>query len=391
MATLRNVALIIDASQPYDRKIVQGVAAYVREIRHWSIYLEESAQQKMPDLQRWAGDGIIANFNDPHVAKALHNAKIPIVGISGSSGTCDGASKIPYFASNDEAIARMAADHLLERGFSNMAFCGFPHSKLNLWSEAREKAFRNCMTKAKVPCWRFTGRHRTARNWDALQRELTEWLEPLPKPLGLMACDDVRARHVLEACRRLGIRVPDDVAVIGVDNNEMICELSDPQISSVEQGLRRLGYQAAVLLDRLMDGEKPSELRHVIDPETVVLRRSTDVMAINDTEVSRAARYILDHACESIQVLDVAKAIKVSRSTLERKFKLATGRTVHAEIQRVRIEHVRQLLSTTNLSLKQIAVQAGFQHLPYMTTLFRECFGYTPAKWRNHARLSHRP
>jgi LacI family transcriptional regulator len=383
MAKLRNVALIIDASQPYDRKIVQGVAAYVREVRHWSIYLEEGQRQKMPDLRRWSGDGIIADFDDRKVADALRNLNIPVVGIGGGYGWYDPATRIPYFASNEEAIAQLAAEHLLERGFSHMAFCGFPRTRTNLWSDARAKAFRARVAKARLSCSTYTGRHRTARNWDDMQQGLADWLEPLPKPLGLMACDDVRARHVLEACQRLGLRVPDDVAVIGVDNNEMICELSRPPLSSVEQGLYRMGYEAAALLNRLMNGGKPSQLRYVIEPETVVLRQSTKVLAVADADVINAVRFVREHACEGIHVPEVAAAVQVSRSTLERKFRTVLGRTVHAELQRVRIERARQLISTTNLPLKQIAVQAGFRHLPYMTTLFRHCFGHTPARFRN--------
>lgn len=382
MPKLRNVALVIDASQPYDRKVVQGVSAYLQESGRWSVYIEERPGQKLPDLRRWAGDGVIADFDDPHVANALRNVNIPVVGIGGGYGRYDPESGIPYFVSNEDAIAQLAAEHLLERGFTNMAFCGYPRTATNLWSNDRAEAFCRRLAKAGLACSVYVGRQRSARNWDVLQRELSDWLAPLPKPLGLMACDDARARHVLEACKRLGLRVPDDVAVVGVDNNEMICELSTPPLSSVEQGLRRMGYRAAALLDRLMSGRKLSRLRYVIDPETVVTRRSTEALAIGDAEIAAAARFVRDHACENIRVPQVANAIHVSRSTLERKFAAVVGRSVHDEIQRVRIERVRQLLSTTSLPMKQIAIRAGFRNLPYMTTLFRQRFGCTPAQWR---------
>jgi LacI family transcriptional regulator len=393
MAKLRNVALVIDASQPYDRKIVQGVAAYLREVGRWRVYLEEGSRQKMPDLRRWSCDGIIADFDDPNVAEALRKPGIPVVGIGGGYGGYDPASGIPYFVSNEQAIARLAAEHLLERGFTNMAFCGFPRTATNLWSDARAEAFCRHIAKAGRACAVYCGRRRTTRDWDAHQRDLADWLAPLPKPLGLMACDDARARHVLEACQRLGLRVPDDVAVIGVDNNEMLCELSAPPLTSVEQGLRRMGYKAAALLDGLMSGRKPkpSRLRYVIDPETVVTRRSTEALAIDDAEVAAAARFVRDQACRGIRVPDVAAVIHVSRSTLERKFTSVVGRTVHAEIQRVRIERAGQLLATTNLPMKQVALRSGFRNLPYMTTLFRRRFGCTPAKWRRQATLFQPP
>jgi len=388
MPKLRNVALIIDASQPYDRKIVQGVAAYARQSGRWSIYLEECGRQKIPDLRRWSGDGVIADFDDLRVARAVRRLKIPVVGIGGGYGGYDPRSGIPYFASNEKEIARLAAQHLLDRGLTNLAFCGFPPTATNRWSEVRMKSFEAYAARAGRPCWTYTGRHRTPRDWDRLQRGLADWLSGLPKPLGVMACDDARARHVLEACRRLGLRVPDDVALIGVDNNEMLCELSPTPLSSVEQGLRRMGFEAAALLDRLMAGRKPSRLRYVIDPESVVTRRSTDVLAVDDPDVAAALRFVRDRACDDIGVPDVAEAIHVSRSTLERRFKAMMGRTVHAEIQRVRIERARQLTAATDLPLKQIAQQSGFRHLTYLTSLFRRRIGQTPAQYRRQIRLS---
>jgi LacI family transcriptional regulator len=383
----RNVALIIDASQPYDRKIVQGVAAYVRKVGNWSIYIEEGHSQRIPDLRRWAGDGIIANLDDLSVAKALQHSKIPVVGIGGGYGDYDSATRIPYFTSNETAIARLAADHLIERGFTQMAFCGFPRTQTNLWSRARAEAFCSHVARAGLTCYAFTGRHRTARDWDGLQKELADWLSPLPKPLGVMACDDVRARHVLEACHRLGFHVPDDIAVIGVDNNEMLCELSMPPLSSIEQGLRRMGYQAAALLDRVMAGKRISKWCYVIDPDALIARGSTDGYAVSDADMAATARFVRDHACDRISVSDVAKAVQMSRSTLERKFQVVFGHSVHAEIQRVRIERVRQLAITTDWPLKQIAAQTGFRHVTYMTTLFRQHFQHTPAKYRKRVRL----
>jgi LacI family transcriptional regulator len=388
MTKRRNVAILIDASQPYDRKIVQGVAAYVRQGGHWSIYFEEVRRQRIPDLRRWTGDGIIADFDDREIAKSLEGVKIPVVGIGGGYGWYDPSSRIPYFVSNETAIASLAAEHLLERGFSHMAFCGFPRTKANLWSAARQKAFCDCVAKAGIACTTYFGRHRTVRDWEAMQRGLTEWLASLPKPVGVMACDDVRARHVLEACQRLGLRVPDDVAVIGVDNNEMVCDLSDPPLTSVEQGLRRMGYEAAVLLERLMAGKKPMKLRYVVDPDTVVTRRSTETLAIADEEIAAAMRIIRD--CNGIGLLvpRVAAGVGLSRSTLERRFEAVLGRTVHDEIQRVRFEQVRRLVASTDMPLKQIATQTGFRHLSYMTAAFRQRFDCTPAVFRRRTRIS---
>ncbi len=213
-----------------------------------------------------------------------------------------------------------------------------------------------------------------------------KWLDSLEKPVGLMACYDVRARHVLIACRSLGILVPEEVAVIGVDNDELLCELTSPPLSSIEQGSRAMGRAAAALLDRLMAGEKPRQLKFVVDPEGIVSRRSSDAMMIQDADVAQALRHIRQHVGEGIQVSDVVRTVAVSRSTLEVRFKAFTGRTIHAEIQRAQVERARQLVATTNLPLRQVAVAAGFRYLQHMATVFRLHTGQTPGEYRKRSR-----
>jgi LacI family transcriptional regulator len=382
MARPRHVALIVDAARPYDRKIIGGVAQYVKERGDWSLYVEEDPLQKLPDLRGWRGNGIIANFDDRKVAAAVRGLKVPVVGLGGGGGWYDPASRIPYFASADEAIARLAAQHLIDRGLRRLAFYGYPRTRVIRWSEVRSRAFQQRADEAGIPCSIYTGRHGTARKWSELQRGLMAWVGSLEKPVGLMACNDVRARHVLEACRALGVRVPEDVALIGVDNDEMICDLTDPPLSSIEQGARQMGYQAAELLDRLMDGRKVSQLRFVVEPEGVVARRSTDVLAVEDPDVATAVRFIREHACRRILASDVVRRVGVSPSTLKNRFKAVTGRTIHAEIQRVRLERAKQLIADTDLPLKQVAMQAGFQYVQYLTTLFHRSVGQTPARFR---------
>jgi LacI family transcriptional regulator len=386
MARVRHIAVIVDAARPYDRKIIRGVAAYGKEAGNWSLYVEEDPLEKLPDLRTWRGQGIIANFDDRKVAAAVRGLRVPVVGVGGGYGWYDPATRIPYFLVDNQAIARLAAEHLLESGFRRLAYCGYPRTRINRWSEERAKAFQERAGQAGCPCSVYTGRYETARQWRSLQRGLTAWLRSLEKPLGLMACNDVRARHVLEACRTLGLRVPDDVAVIGVDNDEMICDLTDPPLSSVEQGATPMGYQAAALLDRLMSGKAATPLRFVVKPEGVVARRSTDTLAIDDPEMAQAVRFIRNHARERIRIDDVVKAVGVSRSTVERRFKAVMGRTIHAEIERVRLEHAKQLIATTDLPLKRVATQVGFKYVQYLTKLFRERLGQTPAEYRKQAR-----
>jgi len=197
-----------------------------------------------------------------------------------------------------------------------------------------------------------------------------------------MAANDKAARHVLEACQAGGIRVPEDIAVVGVDNDEMLCRLSTPPLSSVEQGAQRIGFQAATLLDRMMSGRGVRRRKHVIPPEGLVLRRSSDIIAVEDEDVAAALKLIQAQACDGIKVQDVARAAAVSRSQLDRRFKKLLGRTIHDEIRRIRIEQARRLLAETSLPLKQVALRCGFRTVQHLTELFHQFVGTTPAIYR---------
>ena len=386
MSERRQVAVIIHTERAYHRKILRGIGAYMHEVGNWSLYIEDQSLHKLPDLDNWHGDGIILAFGIQSVIKMACKMRLPTVGIEGGSLGYDPASRIPNFRTDNMAIGRLGAEHLMERGFTRLAFCGFPSVGDNPWCVERAAAFQKCAREHGLPCATYTGHVTTVRKWINLQHELTAWLESLEKPVGLLAANDDRARHVLEACRAAGLHVPEDVAVLGVDNDEVVCELTDPPLSSIEHGAASLGYQAAAQLDRLMDGKKPRKLHTLVPPEGVVTRHSTDVLAIADPDVAAAMAFIHQHSCEPIGVANVVAAVGVSRSTLEARFK-AVGRTIHGEIQRLRIERSRFLIATTDLPIKQIAAMAGFAHVHYMTTIFRQNTGWTPAEYRKHVRL----
>jgi LacI family transcriptional regulator len=377
---IRHVALIYDATRAYDLKVMTGVAAYLQEGADWNVYIEENSlkDQRLPDLRNWKGDGIIADFDNPRVATAVVESKLPAVAFGSGYGWYAPESRIPYFFTNNRAIAHLAADHLLDRGFRNFAYCGYPRTLINGWSEERERAFVARLKRRGLACHVHRGGH----GWTAMQKALGEWLEALPKPLGVMAANDNRARQVLEACRAQSLRVPEEVAVIGVDNDELLCQLSSPLLTSVEQGARRVGHEAAVLLDRIMDGCKPRRRRMVIDPESVVTRRSTDILAIEDAVAAKAMAFIWEQALRGIKVKDVAEAVTCSRAALETRFKTALGYSVHTAIGNVRLEQARRLVRDTNLSLKQIAANTGFKSVQHMTTVFGRAFGQPPAEYR---------
>ena len=388
------VAIVVDPSLSYDREIAKGAAQYAREVGDWRLYVEEEQDRRLPDFDAWPGQGIIASFDTKSIARRVRAAGLPIVAVGGGGGAFDAESGIPYVDTDNEQIAALAAEHLLERAIPHFGFYGLAPSRVTVWSDARCDAFVRRLRVAEKPVQTLMPRHDSTR-WSLLQDELKTWLGGLPKPVGIMACDDVRARHVLEACRSLGLRVPHDVAVIGVDDDEFVCELSDPPLSSVAQAARLVGHEAAQLLDRLMRPPRfaglkafagPVPLRTVVPPIGVVARRSTDTLAVDDPVVAATIRSIRERAVKGIEIATLVTASKLSRWQLEDRFRRAVGRSIHDDILHVRLNEARRLVTTTDLPLKQIAPRSGFRSVPYMTTLFRRYFGTTPAALRISSR-----
>lgn len=386
MSKQRHVALIVDATKPYDRKVISGLAEYVQQVGNWSLYVEEEPLDKLPDFRSWNGDGVIANFDDPRVFDAVKNLDVPVVGLGGGYGKYHPGLDISYLRTDNDKIARLAATLLINRGFRHFAYCGMPRTPLNGWSKERECAFTNHVSTCGFPVEVYLGRFTTTRQWRKLQNHLGHWLDGIEKPIGIMACNDARARHVLEACRNIGVRVPEEVAVIGVDNDELICELTQPPLSSIEQGARHLGYEAAASLDKLMSGKHFKSFERTIEPVGVVERRSTDTLAFDDDAVTLALQIIRDRACEPIQVRDVVDAVPASRTSLEIRFQKHTGHSIHTEIRHTQLSQAKKMLSSGNLPIKNIAQHCGFRTVQYFTTVFREAFGETPAAFQGGRR-----
>jgi LacI family transcriptional regulator len=340
------------------------------------------------ELRKWNGDGIIAALDDPQIREIVSTFSGPVVGFGDGKGSR--GLPIPYFATDDVAIAQLGAEHLLERGFSNYAYCGghIAAEFYQPWSENRAAAFVHRIRQAGYECSVFRDECNGSENSELLCERLGKWIATLAKPVGIMADYDVRALYVLEACNQLSIRVPEEVAVIGVDNEELICELATPPLTSVVQSAIRLGYNAARVLDDMMRGTLVEDLAFTIPPEGIVTRQSTDILAFKDPEVVDALRYIRKLACDGICVTDVVKHTSLCRHSLDARFKNALGRSVHGEIQRVQIERVKVLLRSTSLPTNKIAKLAGFRYREYLSTVFHRITGQTLIEYRDHVSAS---
>jgi LacI family transcriptional regulator len=294
--------------------------------------------------------------------------------------------EVSTVSTNNALIAVLAAEHLMARGLRNFAYCGIASRTIDPWSSQRRDALVEHLRRHGFRCHVYSTRYSPGQSWERLQEQLAEWLVKLPKPVGLMAANDARARHVLQACRRSEVSVPDEVAVIGVDNDELICNLATPPLTSIVQGTEEIGYRAAVMLDQMMRRRKRKTTHVTIDPVTVVTRESTDLVATQDAITANALSYIRQRAREGIQVADVAKHVGASRSTLDDRFRRLVGRTVHSEIQRTRLTAAQQLLVTTDLPAEEIARRAGFRNAQYMNVVFRRALRQTPGQYRRGAR-----
>lgn len=377
----RQVALLIETSNAYARGLLQGIVHYIREHRPWSFHLMEQGRGDDPPpwLEQWNGDGIIARIETPRIARAIVRTGVPVVDVSAARLV----PELPWVETDDEQIARLAAEHLLERGFKHFGFCG--DARFN-WSVWREKYFCARLAEAGLTVHRYVATGAAAGDLAAQDADLRRWVRELPKPIGLMASYDIRGQQVLAACRSEGLAVPAEVAVVGVDNDELLCDLASPPLSSVIPNAHRTGYEAAALLDRMMRGKKVPAVAHLIAPLGVAARQSTDVLAVDDREIAHAVQFIREHACEGIAVPDVLKAVPLSRRVLEQRFQKLLGRTPREEILHVRLARVKQLLGETDLPLYLVAERTGFEHVEYLSVVFKRETGATPSAFRAAAR-----
>jgi LacI family transcriptional regulator len=380
------VALLIETSGSYGRDALAGISEYSRAHGPWSFYvLPRAHEQSLPDMKSWRPTGIIARIESKAAARVIANAGVPVVGLDVSPEVLlQLRQRVPASEIHPDAraAARMAGDHLLERGFRSFAFVGV---RDQVWSQERQHAFVNhVLGQHKHPCEVFNFSEVTrAQEYGADQKKLIHWLRQLPKPLGLMACNDDCAREVLDAAIVAAIPVPDEIGVIGMDNDSVLCDLCNPPLTSVIPNAHRAGYEAAVLLHRMMEDRNVPGQTLLLEPSGVTTRQSTDVVAIDDRQVAMAVRFIREHAAEKISVEDVLKAVPLSRTLLERRFKHYLRRTPHEQILHERIGRVKLLLTTTDLTLAAVAERSGFDHVEYLSVVIKRLTGKSPSQFRN--------
>lgn len=369
-----HVALIVESSLEYGRGVLRGIARWLREHGPWSLFLEQrELGAALPDwIRDWDGDGIITRSDDPR----LQRTGLPTVGLYDRT---EDRLKLPMILNDNLAVGRMGARHLADRGFRHLAYYGVRRER---WSELRLAGAAEAARAAKSSF----AVHASGGKWEASQERLQRWIISLPRPLGLVAANDLHGLRALDACRRAGLAVPEQVAVVGADDDAEVCELSDPPLSSVAFNPERVGYESATLLDRLMSGGSRPREPLLVPPLGVSTRQSTDILAIDDPDVARAVHYIRRHAFEGITVEDVLEDVPLSRRALEHRFRRRLGRTPKEEIQRLRFEEAKSLLASTDLPIARISDRLGFHQPAYLSGVFKKETGLSPAAYRHRNR-----
>jgi LacI family transcriptional regulator len=357
--------------------ILRGIARYVRSHRPWHVFLELGmAIEPTPLLLGWRGDGLISQLRGVRMNKWAKGQHIPKV----TTPPLNGSDCVEWPTIDRDAEAALAAEHFYSRGFRNVAFC--PHRSGAHWG--RQQSFVAAVEALGGHCHLYVPTEPTlvSAPWENQFSDLCNWLDGLPKPIGIFTANDERGCQVIDACRYRALRVPEDVAVLGDDNDQAVCDLCNPPLSSIQRPHEELGYRCAMFLDAMML-KQPIPPQPPLPPVRLILRQSTDVLAVDDPEVASAIRFINHNLGVPFNVKDLMREIPIGRRALEHRFRRAIGRTLGREIRRMRVVRATQLLFDTQLKMPEIARRCGFTSAPRLTEAFRRELGKTPTSYRS--------
>ena len=379
--TLR-IGLVFSYSLAYCRGILRGVKSYARTKQDWIFTPVAPEERGLQALAEVRPAGLIAHLYSESLVESLTSLRKPMVNVCGVLPV----PSVPRVGIDDDAVSALAARHLLDRGIRHFAFVGHPHQDYSL---RRETAFRRCIESAgfQVHCYheprsRFDPRGRV---W-GFEEKLLRWLKALPKPAGVFACNDIWGVQLSEACRQARLRVPEEVAMVGVDNDDLLCELARPSLSSVEVPAEDVGRQAAALLDEMLQGRAVAPHPVLLPPKGVVTRQSSDVLAIEDADVAAAVRFIRGNSHRPLAIDEVVEAVAICRRTLERKFRKALSRGLWDEVRRAHLERATRLLLDTDLSMSAVAAASAFNGGTHLSIVFRQELNTTPTAFRREGK-----
>jgi LacI family transcriptional regulator len=379
------IALLFDANQAFAREVMSGIAAYLSSRRtSWELFIEDDFRVRVSNLSRWQGDGIIAHFDDPAVAEALADSPVPVVAVGGSyASEADYPADVPYVATDNFKLVNLAYTHLIDVGLRQFALFSLPDGMQHRWALEREKAFQTLMQRDNFEVEIFRGEG--AHSWEEDVAQQIRWLQSLPKPVGIVAVTDARARRLLQACQLANIAVPEEVAIIGIDNDPLARMLSCIPLSSVIQGSTEIGRTAARMLHQLLEGTYLECTRILVPPAGINVLASSSHQPVKNPRVMRARHFIRQYACQGIKGDQVAAYVGVSRSTLETYFQQELGCSVHDEILRFKLDAATALLARGDCSVAEVALRCGFTSMQYLFAVFKRELGCSPREYQQRA------
>lgn len=383
ISSIPRIAVLIDTSTGWGRRLIRGIVGYAHKHGPWNLWVRACGQDEHMRLPPgWSGDGVIARVSDHYTARHVAAAGVPVVNVSGIELRSVSFCRV---TTDLRATGRLAAEHLLDRGLKHFAYAALPRLA---YVQHQYKGFADALRQAGYPCPNYQPgfQPNSHKGWAAQQRELAKWLRTLPRPVGILTWATTLGRQLIEVCPQIGLCVPEEVAILGGDYDELLCETCAPSMSGVAVPSEQIGYEAALHLDRLMRGQSAPAAPIFIEPQGVVARHSTDILAIENDDVARAIRFIRDHATEPLEVAEVVQAVAISRRRLERGFQKVLGRSPAAEIRRQHIEQAKRLLTETDMSIPAVAAASGFGSSTYFAYLFKREAGQSPLKYRSTTR-----
>ena len=377
------IALLFNANKAYDREVIAGIGQYLNSTRvEWDLFLEEDFRSRVQGIESWHGDGIIADFDDPATVEALASSPLPVVGVGGSYADVSRYPKnIPYIATDNVKLVQLGYRHLIDQGLSNFAYYGKPACD-KAWAAEREAAYVQQLQADALTVNVYQGLPTSAGNWDNAAEQLVQWLQDLPKPVGILCVTDARARQLLQACQLAKISVPEQVAVVGIDNDPLTHMLTRGPLTSVIQGTEEMGRTAAHLLHQMLRGADHSQTLVVVPPAGINVQSSSRHQPLRSPLVMRARHYIRQYGCLGVKTEQVADYVGVSRTALEEHFRRELKQTVHQALLQHKLEQAGELLLASPLPLADIAVRCGFTSLQYMYAVFRREYNLTPKQFQ---------
>jgi LacI family transcriptional regulator len=379
----QKIAVLVDTSTSWGRNIIEGVHSYQKKHDRWHLYVEpRGLDQKLWLPPGWDGHGVIARVGYRELSRQLKQSGLPVVNVSGIR--IPGA-KFPRITTNLKKSATMAAEHFLNNGFRNFAY--FSLISLDYVSE-HQMAFSNTVKQRGFTCRFFESDSEEGKGdseWTMDQKKLLEWLDTLPKPIGILTWTSIAARELIYACLDAGYQIPEQIAVMSGSEDELFCKVAPVPISAVRVAAEEIGFLAAQRLDEMLTSKETGRSRDLqIPPLGVIVRQSTEVLAVDDASLAKALRFIRSDPAQKMNVDDVAAQAGYCRRLLEQRFAKVLGRSPAAEIKRVRVELALHLLQTTNLRISDVAEKSGFSTAEYMATVFRKEFGVAPLSFRRN-------